>query len=184
MNPLDHFRQMARNNACSNLRLLRACGQLSQAEFTAQRVSFFPSIMLTLNHILTVDWFYLDALLHEGRGLKVFEPENPYEDCDSLAKAQAATDRRLVAYCDGLTAASAAEEITMDRGGEKVPAERADAILLHLFQHQIHHRGQVHAMLAGTKLPPPQLDEYFLRYDRQRRHQDMQQLGLAEVPGA
>ena len=181
MNAHDHFWQMARNNACSNLRLLRTCRQLSQAEFTTERVSFFPSIMLTLNHILTVDWYYLDALLHEGRGLKVFEPENPYEDCGSLAKAQFATDRRLIDFCDGLTAEAAAEEITMDRGGEKVPAERADAILLHLFQHQIHHRGQVHAMLAGTNLAPPQLDEYFLRYDRARRAEDMRELGIADL---
>jgi uncharacterized damage-inducible protein DinB len=181
MNPLEHFRQMARNNACSNLRLLRTCRRLSPAEFTAKRVSFFPSIMLTLNHILTVDWFYLDALLHEGCGLKVFEPENPYADCGSLAKAQAVTDRRLIDFCDGLTAVSAVEEIAMDRGGEKVPPERADAILLHLFQHQIHHRGQVHAMLAGTNLPPPQLDEYFLRYDRPRRAADLRELGFSDL---
>jgi uncharacterized damage-inducible protein DinB len=181
MNPVDHFRQMARNNAWSNLRLLRACRGLSQAEFVAPRVSFFPSIMLTLNHILTVDWFYLDALLREGRGLSVFEPENPYEDCDSLAAAQSATDRRLVEFCDGLTVAGLAEEVVMDRGGEVVPPERADAILLHLFQHQIHHRGQVHAMLAGTKAPPPQLDEYFLRYDRKLRAGDMRELGLDEI---
>lgn len=181
MNPVDHFRQMAHNNAWSNLRLLRACRQLSQAEFTARRVSFFPSIMLTLNHILTVDWFYLDALLREGRGLKVFEPENPFEDCVPLAEAQAATDRRLIGFCDGLTAAASAGEIIMDRGGEKVPPERTDAILLHLFQHQIHHRGQVHAMLAGTNLPPPQLDEYFLRYDRARRAEDMRELGITDL---
>jgi uncharacterized damage-inducible protein DinB len=181
MNPLDHFRQMARNNACSNHRLLRACRQLSPAEFVAPRVNFFPSIMLTLNHILTVDWFYLDALLGERRGLSVFDPENPYADCDALAEAQLATDRRLIAFCDGLTGESMADEITMDRGGEEVPPERADAILLHLFQHQIHHRGQVHAMLAGTNQPPPQLDEYFLRYDRARRSEDMRELGIAEL---
>ncbi|HEY7688287.1 MAG TPA: DinB family protein [Dongiaceae bacterium] len=181
MNPVDHFRQMARNNAWSNLRLLRTCRQLSPAEFTAHRVSFFPSIMLTLNHILTVDWYYIDALLREGRGLKLFEPENPFEDCAALAEAQLASDRRLIAFCDRLTEAAMGEEIVMDRGGEKVPAERADAILLHLFQHQIHHRGQVHAMLAGTNLPPPQLDEYFLRYDRARRAGDMRELGLAEL---
>ena len=38
--------------------------------------------------------------------------------------------------------------------------------LLHLFQHQIHHRGQAHAMLAGTSVAPPQLDEFFLEFDR------------------
>ena len=39
--------------------------------------------------------------------------------------------------------------------------ERADRLLLHLFQHQTHHRGQAHAMLSGTSIPPPQLDEFF-----------------------
>ena len=43
---------------------------------------------------------------------------------------------------------------------------RSDALLPHLFQHQIHHRGQAHAMLAGTGVAPPQLDEFFLDWDR------------------
>jgi uncharacterized damage-inducible protein DinB len=32
---------------------------------------------------------------------------------------------------------------------------------MHLYQHQIHHRGQAHAMLSGTRIKPPQLDEFF-----------------------
>jgi len=32
--------------------------------------------------------------------------------------------------------------------------------------HQIHHRGQAHAMLSGTSLAPPQLDEWFLAGER------------------
>ncbi len=51
-----------------------------------------------------------------------------------------------------------------DRGAP-VP-ERIDRLLAHLFQHQIHHRGQAHAMLAGTTVAPPQLDEFFLDFDR------------------
>jgi uncharacterized damage-inducible protein DinB len=39
--------------------------------------------------------------------------------------------------------------------------ENATRLLAHLFQHQIHHRGQAHAMLAGTPVAPPQLDEFF-----------------------
>ncbi len=44
--------------------------------------------------------------------------------------------------------------------------ERIDAVLPHLFQHQIHHRGQAHAMLSSTGVAPPQLDEFFLDFDR------------------
>ena len=62
MDSIAYFRAMARNNAWANHRLLTACAKLSDAEFQAERVSFFPSIMATLNHNLYVDWFYVDAL--------------------------------------------------------------------------------------------------------------------------
>jgi uncharacterized damage-inducible protein DinB len=56
--------------------------------------------------------------------------------------------------------------------------ETVSAVLAHLFQHQIHHRGQVHAMLSGTHVPPPQLDEYFLDQDAHLRAEELQTLGL------
>jgi uncharacterized damage-inducible protein DinB len=67
----------------------------------------------------------------------------------------------------------------MDRGdGEGVFEEPLPAVLAHLFVHQTHHRGQVHAMLAGTRIPPPQLDEFFLRYDEPRRREECARLGI------
>lgn len=53
-----------------------------------------------------------------------------------------------------------------DRGAHGAIPERIDHLLAYLFQHQIHHRGQAHAMLAGRRVRPPQLDEFFLDYDR------------------
>jgi len=53
-------------------------------------------------------------------------------------------------------------------------------ILAHLFQHQIHHRGQVHAMLAGTAVKPPQLDEFFCSNEAPLRAQDFTELGFTE----
>ena len=61
------YRAMAHNNAWANCRLLRACAQLSQEEFTQQRTGFFPSLRATLNHILVLDRFYVDAM--EGGNL-------------------------------------------------------------------------------------------------------------------
>ena len=52
-------------------------------------------------------------------------------------------------------------------------------MLAHLFQHDIHHRGQVHAMLAGTDVPPPQLDEFFLEQDAPLRAEELRALGFA-----
>jgi hypothetical protein len=63
-----HFYTMACNNAWANHRLLNACARLSSADFIAPRTSFFPSIKATLNHIVTVDWYYVDALERALRG--------------------------------------------------------------------------------------------------------------------
>ncbi len=54
----------------------------------------------------------------------------------------------------------------MSRGESGVMLETVGNTLLHLFQHQIHHRGQVHAIPSGTRVAPPQLDEFFLEFDR------------------
>ena len=51
----------------------------------------------------------------------------------------------------------------------------------HLFQHQIHHRGQVHAMLAGTPVKPPQLDEFFCANEAHLRAAELAELGLSET---
>lgn len=51
-------------------------------------------------------------------------------------------------------------------------------VFLHLFQHQVHHRGQAHAMLAGTRVAPPQLDELHLREDLPRRAAELAELGF------
>jgi len=53
--------------------------------------------------------------------------------------------------------------------------------LLHLFQHQIHHRGQAHAMLSGTSVKPPQLDEFFMAGEVYLRAHELAALGLSEA---
>ena len=63
MDPLaHHLLTEACNNAWANHRLLGACAQLSPADFDAPRSGFFPSIRATMNHIVAVDAYYLDAM--------------------------------------------------------------------------------------------------------------------------
>ena len=65
----------------------------------------------------------------------------------------------------------------LNRPGERRYRERAQDVLAHLFQHDIHHRGQVHAMLAGTAVAPPQLDEFFLAQDADLRADELRTSG-------
>jgi len=182
-----HFYTQACNNAWSNHRLLNACGQLSQADFVATRTSFFPSIKSTLNHNLTVDWYYVDAIEHGLRGEpatrdigRFFAVVDPFDTCVELGAAQHAVDKRLVQACASLTDADLARPIgVMRRAG--VENESLTRLLAHLFQHQIHHRGQAHAMLSGTPVAPPQLDEFFCANEAHLRAAELAQIGLSEA---
>jgi uncharacterized damage-inducible protein DinB len=183
-----HLYTWACQNAWANLRLHAACARLSEADFRAPRTSFFPSIEHTLNHILTVDWYYVDALEAWRTGRppaadprrSFFTPERPHASLAPLAAAQRAVDRRLVAVCAALTDALLREPVAIQRRAGLLH-ERADRLLAHLLEHQIHHRGQAHAMLAGTPVAPPQLDEFFCAQDAPLRAAELAELGLDEA---
>ena len=179
MDQATYVRAQAYNNAWSNHRLLSACGRLDAEELAAARTSFFPSIIATLNHILTVDWYYVSALEGACIGTSAFEPEVPCPAFADLNREQRAVDRRLIAVCQDIDAAGLAATTEMIRDGW-TQRERSDRTLLHLFQHQIHHRGQVHAMLAGTAVAPPQLDEFFSESEHELRREDFAALGFDE----
>jgi uncharacterized damage-inducible protein DinB len=169
---IDHYRAMARNNAWSNRRLYRACCALSEEEFTKERTSFFPSLQLTLNHIYIIDRFYLAGLEGRRPSYALLDERIPFPHVDDLSSAQKELDDRLIAFCDALGGEDLIAEVAFERGSEGTFAETVQAVLSHLFIHQIHHRGQVHAMLVGTSIKPPQLDEFFLLSDAESRAAD------------
>jgi uncharacterized damage-inducible protein DinB len=177
--PTRSFRKLAYNNALANHRLHMTCALLQPGEFEAPRVSFFPSIKATLNHILTVDWFYVDALEGGTLGPKAWEVEEPCPDIATLAAEQKAVDSRLVTLGEALSPQKLASTVDIHRG-ERIQRERMEDVLNHLFQHQTHHRGQVHAMLAGTSVQPPQLDEFIVADDARFRGDEIAALRWSE----
>ena len=156
--------RMALNNAWANATLYRALIDMPDGTFSAPRAGFFPSLAATMNHIYEVDLYYLDALDGGGLGRAVFQRVSE-PDAAKLATLQAEADRRF---------ASIAAALTMDRLSETCVTERSDGAvceivantILHLVQHQIHHRGQAHGMLSQAGMDPPQLDEFYLDFDR------------------
>ncbi|QJR11893.1 hypothetical protein DSM104443_02976 [Usitatibacter rugosus] len=184
----QHFATEAYNNAWANHRLLKACLQLTDEEFAAPRTSFFPSLKGTLNHILTVDWYYLEMFERSHAGLpphpqawRHFEPEEPFARCVDVAREQHAADRRLISFCESLDDAKLDAAILMPRRVGGAHRDYTRRILAHLFEHQIHHRGQAHAMLSGTRVAPPQLDEFFCTAEAHLRAPDFAELGFSEA---
>jgi uncharacterized damage-inducible protein DinB len=174
------YRTMAHNNAWANHRLLAACAGLSQEAFVAPRCGFFPSIRATLNHILIVDHFYVDAMEGGTLGPAAWAVREPCGTVAALQEAQAAVDRRLIAVVDALDGAGLSGIVSVHRTG-RIQRERMDRLLLHLFQHQTHHRGQAHAMLSGTSVAPPQLDEFFSEGEAPLRAGEFAALGFSET---
>lgn len=174
---MNYFLAQALNNQWANHRLLSVCAQLSEADYVAARTGFFPSIQGTLCHILEVDCYYLTALEGKRNGQRQDFPQNL--TFPELMERQVRTDQRLVVFCESLREQDLARSVDLVRIDDVV-RERIDRLLLHLFEHQIHHRGQVHTMLSDTDIKPPQLDEFFLDCDRPLRQKEEQQLQLNE----
>jgi uncharacterized damage-inducible protein DinB len=158
------MRTMARNNAWANAVLHDACRALPENAWAAPYPSFFGSIPATMDHILTVDLYYLDGLEAGGLGRAVFDRTELTQRA-SLFAAQAEADTRLMRFCDGLSGTDLSALRVIERP-DGPTEERVAAILLHLFQHQIHHRGQVHALLSLSGTDPPQLDDFHLEWGR------------------
>lgn len=174
------IRKLAYANLLANDRLHESVSGLEAGEFEAPRTSFFPSLVATLNHILIIDWFYIDALEGGDLGPKAWENQIPFPDPLDLRAAQQASDRRLLAFCQALCDDDLARPVQIHRTG-RIQVERRDDVLSHLFQHQTHHRGQAHAMLAGTSVRPPQIDEFIVADDATSRADVLRRLGLSEA---
>jgi len=177
----DLIERMALSNAWANHRLYEAVAKLDDAAYRATRTSFFPSIHKTLTHILYVDEHYVGAL--EGRPV---DRTTHWADHDrfgehgtfaELRDRQRAVDRRLLAIA---AAPRRAGTVALPRERGMVSVDTPDVVLLHTLLHSVHHRGQVHAMLAGTDVAPPQLDEGILVEDRPLRLADLRAIGLRE----
>lgn len=173
------FRAMAHNNAWANHRLLGACTGLAPGEFAALRTGFFPSLRATLNHILVIDRFYVDAMEGGRLGPDAWADPEPCKEVEALRGAQEAVDRRLIAVVEAAGTHGFERVVNVERHSH-VQWERLDRLLLHLFQHQIHHRGQAHAMLSGTAVAAPQLDEFYSAGEAPLRAAEFAVMGFTE----
>jgi uncharacterized damage-inducible protein DinB len=181
MKLFESLRIQAHANRLANHRLLSAMAPLSAEAFTAPRTSFFPSLAGTLNHLLAVDLFYVSALHGEPEPDVVWARFSPATSLDQWGVRQSQVDQRLLLFCNQLDDATCSSTVRMPRGEGVVQHDSVAAVLMHLFMHQHHHRGQVHAMLSGTAIKPPQLDEFMMPSEAHLRATDMAALGLDEA---
>ena len=155
---MNQFSLMARFNGWANDRLYDALSGLADEAYREDRAAFFGSIHNTLNHLLVVDRLWTGRIEGIAHGIGSLD-QILFDDFASLGDARKVEDRRLIAVVDGLTDAQLERPVTYRRMvGDGELETRRDHILLTLFNHQTHHRGQVHALSTQAGIVPPPLD--------------------------
>jgi len=154
---IRNFQMLARYNTLANGRLYAVCGRLGDAARKMARPAFFTSIHGTLNHIMVGDRIWLARF--EGREVPSTGLDAVlYEDFADLRAARLDEDARIEAFAAGLTPAALAGTVRYVNNEGRVFDDPVGMLVAHLFNHQTHHRGQVHDMLSQTDVAPPVLD--------------------------
>ena len=149
---------MAAYNDWANRRLYDACGRLERDDLHAGLGAFFGSLHGTLNHLLVADRIWLARLAGEAPPALTLD-EILHDDFADLRKARTAEDARLIAFVDGLGDDALAAEISYTTVIRPTTVRQPRwSALMHVFNHQTHHRGQCHAMLTRVATEAPGFD--------------------------
>jgi uncharacterized damage-inducible protein DinB len=160
----DHYAHFAGYNAWANRRLYDAAAELSDAEYRADKGAFFKSMHGTLNHLLVTDRIWMKRFTGEGEAPDRLDAIL-HERLADLRAAREAEDRRIVGWIGGLDETKLNGVIRYRR--VSTPDEFVQPLmpaLDHWFNHQTHHRGQVHMILTSLGKKAPELD--LLYYQR------------------
>lgn len=154
---LQTWRMLAKYNRLANEQLYNACARLTDDERKLGRPAFFGSIHGTLNHILLADRLWLARFAGE-------EVDTPplntilYDGFSDLRRAREAEDTRIEAFARSMDEAFLRRTIRYRNHQGRLYVDPVPLLVTHFFNHQTHHRGQVHDLLAQTRVTPPSLD--------------------------
>lgn len=155
---------MARYNTWQNHSLVTAADGLTDAERRADRGAFFGSIFATLNHLIWGDTVWMSRL---GGWDKPSVPAKDhasfYPDWEAYKAARVTADARIEAWADGLAPENLAGDLSWCSGVLKADVQKPRALCIaQLFNHQSHHRGQIHAMLTAAGARPDDTDIFLM----------------------
>jgi len=155
-----YVRTMARYNAWQNGSLFEAASGLDEAQRRLDRGAFFGSIHATFCHLLWADRMWLSRFSDQPKPvLGIRESGSLIAGWDDLAAARRDADAVISAWADRVSPDWLASDMTWFSGalGRTMRAP-AGLLVAHFFNHQTHHRGQVHALLTAAGARPEATD--------------------------
>ena len=154
---IAHFQMLGEYNRLANQRLYSACGELTDAERKQIRPAFFKSIHGTLNHIIVGDRLWMTRFSGgevDSTGLDTIL----YEDFEELWQVRQREDAQIKAFFEQLDENFLGTTIRYRNHAGNLHEDPVELLVMHFFNHQTHHRGQIHDMLSQTPVKPPSLD--------------------------
>lgn len=159
-----YVQRMSRYNRWQNENLYDVADRLSEAERRKERGAFFGSIHNTLSHLLWADRVWMSRFAHwpkpEGG---IPQSVSLFPEWAGLKTERNDSDTRLIDWADTLDPVWLKGDMTWFSGAinREVTKPRWQ-LLAHLFNHQTHHRGQVHAMLTQAGGKPHDTDLFVM----------------------
>jgi len=146
----EYSKLMARYNRWQNRSLYTAAGRLTDENRKLHQGAFFGSIHGTLNHLLWADHNWMHRFAGTPRpAITGKDSPGMFANWEDLERARAAFDETIIGWTDSLDQTWLDGEITWFSGAAGRDLTRPRwTIVTHFFNHQTHHRGQVHAMLT------------------------------------
>jgi uncharacterized damage-inducible protein DinB len=160
----DWVRMMARYNHWQNLNLTGSAATLSDDIRKQESGSFFGSIHATFNHLIWADryWMYRFTGSPKPQG-GMAESRIVYDEWDQLLAARLVLDQTITDWAQTLDPAWLETEISWFSGAKQVVVTQpVTQAVTHFFNHQTHHRGQIHALLTRFGATPHDTDLVFM----------------------
>ncbi len=147
-----YVRAFSAYNAEMNRRVYAAAGRLSDEDRKRDRGAFFGSLHGTLNHLLWADQMWMSRFADWPKpATPGTESARLYDDFALMVPRREEIDAYIEAWAAKLTDDWLAGQLTWFSGlaQREVSAPRAPTVM-HMFNHQTHHRGQAHALLTAA----------------------------------
>ncbi len=160
----EHFLRLARYNQWANKQIYDAAAQLDKEDYFADRRAYFKSVHGTLNHLLAVDKLWFGRFTGNLYALPAYDVIL-HDDFVDLRAARIAFDDHIIAVVNALDEVDiiAPFHWTMLSGAPYTST--LDRCLTQIFNHQTHHRGQVHTLLSQLTGDAPAIDFFFCMND-------------------
>lgn len=155
---------MASYNVWQNKSLMGCIKALDEKELTKPRKAFFGSILGTANHLLWGDLLWMSRF-DGGAAPQVTLPESPklHEAAESYLMDRLRTDKRIIRWADKLRHMDLVGPMTWySSASQRSLTQQKGVCVTHFFNHQTHHRGQLHAMLTAAGQSPDVTDLIFM----------------------